>query len=102
MVLDRLLKLGFQTKFKGTFLLKDCIVYALATKNENLEDAYKAVGHVKNLRAHTIKSNIKNAIDAMWENANKDVVRRYLRLGEGDRPSSKKMTTTIKYYIDKM
>lgn len=102
MVLDRLLKLGFQTKFKGTFLLKDCIVYALTTKNENLEDAYLAVGHIKNIRPHTIKSNIKNAIDAMWKNANKDVVRRYLRLGECDRPSSKKMTTTIKYYIDKM
>lgn len=102
MVLDRLLKLGFQTKFKGTYQLKDCIVFSLTSKKENLEDVYKAVGHIKNESAHTIKSNVKCAIDSMWKNSNKDLVRRYLRLGENERPSSKNVTTMMKYYIDKM
>lgn len=102
MVLDRLLKLGFQTKFKGTYLLKDCIVFSLTSRKENLEDVYKAVAHIKNESSHTIKSNVKSAIDAMWKNANKDLVRRYLRLGENERPSSKNVTSMMKYYIDKM
>lgn len=102
MVLDRLLKLGFQTKFKGTFLLKDCIVISLNTRKENMQDVYKLVAYIKKESSHTIKSNIRSAIDAMWENANKDLVRRYLRLGENDRPSSKNVTTMMKYYINKM
>jgi len=102
MVLDRLLKLGFQTKFKGTYLLKDCIVFSLTSRKENMEDVYKAVGYIKNESAHTIKSNVKSSIDAMWKNANKDLVRRYLRLGEKERPSSKNVTSMMKYYINKM
>jgi len=101
-VLDRLLKLGFQTKFKGTYLLKDCIVFSLTSRKENMEDVYKAVGYIKNESAHTIKSNVKSSIDAMWKNANKDLVRRYLRLGEKERPSSKNVTSMMKYYINKM
>jgi len=102
MVLDRLLKLGFQTKFKGTYLLKDCIVFSLTSRKENMEDVYKAVGYIKNESAHTIKSNVKSSIDAMWKNANKDLVRRYLRLGEKERPSSKNVTSMMKYCINKM
>jgi len=102
MVLDRLLKLGFQTKFKGTYLLKDCIVFSLTSRKENMEDVYKAVGYIKNESAHTIKSNVKSSIDAMWKNANKVLVRRYLRLGEKERPSSKNVTSMMKYYINKM
>lgn len=102
MVLDRLLKLGFQTKFKGTYLLKDCIVFSLTSRKENMEDVYEAVGYIKNESAHTIKSNVKSSIDAMWKNANKDLVRRYLRLGEKERPSSKNVTSMMKYYINKM
>lgn len=102
LVLDRLLKLGFQTKFKGTYLLKDCIVFSLTSRKENMEDVYKAVGYIKNESAFTIKSNVKSAIDAMWKNSNKDLVRRYLRLGDNDRPSSKNVTSMMKYYINKM
>lgn len=102
MVLDRLLKLGFQTKFKGTYLLKDCIVFSLNSKKENMEEVYKSIAYLKNESSHTIKSNVKSAIDSMWKNANKDLTRRYLRLGENDRPSSKNVTTMIKYYIDRV
>lgn len=102
MVLDRLLKLGFQTKFKGTYLLKDCIVFSLNSKKENIEEVYKSIAYLKNESSHTIKSNVKSAIDSMWKNANKDLTRRYLRLGENDRPSSKNVTTMIKYYIDRV
>lgn len=102
MVLDRLLKLGFQTKFKGTYLLKDCIVFSLNSKKENMEDVYKSIAYLKNESSHTIKSNVKSAIDSMWKNTNKDLARRYLRLGENDRPSSKNVTTMIKYYIDRV
>lgn len=102
LVLDRLIKIGFKTKFKGTYLLKDCIVFSLETKKDNMEDVYKIVANSKNERAYTIKSNIKVAIDAMWKNANKDLVRRYLRLGENERPSSKNVTSMVKYYINKI
>lgn len=101
-VLDRLLKLGFQPKFKGTYLLRDCIVFSLNTKNDNLEEVYKAVSHINKIRSHTIKSNIKNAIDSMWKDANKELVRRYLRIGEDGTPSSKNITTMVKMYINKM
>lgn len=101
-VLDRLIKMGFQTKLRGTYQLRDCIVFSLNTKKENLEEIYKAIAHINNESSRTIKSNIKSAIDSMWKKSNKDLVRRYLRLGANETPSSKNVTTMLKYYIDKM
>lgn len=100
-VLDRLIKMGFSTKSKGTRLLRDCIVFSINSKNDNMQEIYKRISYNKQQSEFTVKANIKVAVDCMWRNANKPKIRKYLRIGDEDKPSSKDITTMVKYYIER-
>jgi len=100
-VLDKLVRMGFQTKCKGTKLLRDCIVFSINDNKENMNDVYKIVACIRKESELTIKSNIRVAVNKMWRNANHEYVRKYLRLGAMDKPSSKDVAMMVKYYVEK-
>ena len=100
-VLDKLVRMGFQTKCKGTKLLRDCIVFSINDNKENMNEVYKIIACIRKESELTIKSNIRVAVNKMWRNANQEYVRKYLRLGETDKPSSKDVAMMVKYYVEK-
>lgn len=100
-VLEKLVRMGFQTKCKGTKLLRDCIVFSINDNKENMNDVYKIIACIRKESELTVKSNIRVAVNKMWQNANHEYVRKYLRLGETDKPSSKDVVMMVKYYVER-
>jgi len=68
---------------------------------ENMNEVYKIIACIRKESELTIKSNIRVAVNKMWRNANQEYVRKYLRLGETDKPSSKDVAMMVKYYVEK-
>ncbi len=100
-VLEKLVKIGFQTKCKGTKLLRDCIVFSINDNKENMNEVYKTIACIRKESELTVKSNIRSAVNKMWGNANHEYVRKYLRLGENDIPSIKDVAMMVKYYVER-
>ncbi len=100
-VLEKLVRMGFQTKCKGTKLLRDCIVFSINDNKENMNEVYKIIACIRKESELTVKSNIRVAVNKMWRNSNHEYIRKYLRLGEMDKPSSKDVAMMVKYYVEK-
>lgn len=100
-VLEKLVRMVFQTKCKGTKLLRDCIVFSINDNKENMNEVYKIIACIRKESELTVKSNIRVAVNKMWRNANHEHVRKYLRLGETDKPSSKDVAMMVKYYVER-
>ena len=100
-IYDILFKLGFQPSQKGTEFIKDCIEISIKEHEENLKKIYQRIAIIKGKKAYTIKADVQVAIHKMWKYANKEKVRKFLRLGDYEEPSAKNVVTMVKYYVAK-
>lgn len=98
-IIDILFKLGFTYSLKGTRFINDCILYSIVENEDNIKNIYREIAKQKGENMYTIKSNINTAVNNMWNSADKTKVRRILRLGECDKPSSKGVISMVKYYV---
>lgn len=98
-ITDILFKLGFAYYLKGTKFINDCILYSIVENEDKIKNIYKEISKQKGENIHTIKSNINTAINNMWNSTDRTKVRKILRLGECDKPSSKDVISMVKYYI---
>lgn len=98
-IIEILFKLGFTYSLKGTRFINDCILYSIVENEDNIKNIYEEIAKQKGENIHTIKSNINTAINNMWKYTDRNKVRRILRLGECDRPSSKGIISMVKYYV---
>ena len=95
-----LFKLGFSYSLKGTKLINDCILYSITEDEDNVKEIYSEIAKKKKVNTYTVKSDINTAIRNMWRFSDRNKVRKILRIGEADRPSSKGIISMIKYYIN--
>lgn len=100
-IYDTLLRIGFRADHKGTRFIKECIEIAIKEKQENLKKIYARLAETKGKNSHTIKADIQGAVDKMWKYANKEIVRKFLRMGECDKPSPKLVISMVRYYMEK-
>lgn len=102
---DRIFKMlcyiGFKPSDKGTKFLKECIEISVKYNEDKLNVMYEKVSKGKIQSANSIKSGIQRAVDKMWKYANKEKVRKFLRLGENEDPSPKNIVPILKYRIEK-
>lgn len=102
---DRIFKMlcyiGFKPSDKGTKFLKECIEISVKYNEDKLNVMYEKVSKGKIQSANSIKSDIQRAVDKMWKYANKEKVRKFLRLGENEDPSPKNIVPILKYRIEK-
>ncbi len=94
-----LLKLGFSYSLKGTKLMNDCILYSITEDEDNIKKIYNEIAIRKGENSYTIKSDINTAIRNMWRFSDRDKVRKILRMGQCDRPSSKGIISMVKYHL---
>ena len=100
-VSDILFKLGFSYSLKGTRLISECIVYSITEKEDKINRVYAAIAKRKKENINTIKADINTAINNMWRYSDdRNKVRRILRLGSIENPSSKRVITMVKYYVN--
>ena len=100
-VSDILFKLGFSYSLKGTRLISECIVYSITEKEDKINRVYAAIAKRKRENINTIKADINTAVNKMWRYSDdRNKVRRILRLGSIENPSSKRVITMVKYYIN--
>lgn len=100
-ITEILLKIGFTYTLKGTRLIHNCILYSINNEVENINEIYNQMASDKKCNVHTIKSDIYTAINNMWRYADKTKVRKLLRIGDTDNPSSKNIIFMAKYYVKK-
>ncbi len=94
-------KLGFSLSHKGTKFLKECIQISIEDNEENLNAMYEKVSRGKVQSGNTVKADVQRAIKKMWKYANREKIRRVLRLAEDEIPTPKNVVPMIKYYIEK-
>lgn len=99
-VADILFKIGFTYTLKGTRLINDCILYSIEKDEDNIKNIYYELAKRKGENVNTIKSDINTAINSMWRYTDKSKVRRILRIGEYEKPSTKTVVSMVKYYIN--
>lgn len=100
-VSDILFKLGFSYSLKGTRLISECIVYSITENEDKINRVYAAIAKRKKENINTIKADINTAVNNMWRYSDdRNKVRRILRLGSIENPSSKRVITMVKYYIN--
>ena len=100
-VSEILFKLGFSYTLKGTRLINECIVYSITENEDNLKKVYAEIARRKRENMHTIKADINTAVTNMWRySEDRNKVRRILRIGSADKPSSKGIISMVKYYIN--
>lgn len=99
-IFDILFKIGFTYSLKGTRLMNDCILYSIVEDEDNIKNIYAEVARQRNQNVNTLKSDIDTAIKNMWRFADRSKIRRILRIGEHDKPSSKGIISMVKYYIN--
>lgn len=100
-VSDILFKLGFSYSLKGTRLISECIVYSITENEDKINRVYTAIAKRKKENINTIKADINTAVNNMWRYSDdRNKVRRILRLGSIENPSSKRVITMVKYYIN--
>lgn len=95
-----LLKMGFRTEYKGTLFIKKCIEISTKEQEENLKIIYEQIALREGKTPFTIKADVQSAVNKMWRYANKEKVRKFLRLGDCDKPSPKTVVSMVKYYIE--
>lgn len=100
-IYEILFKMGFRVEQKGTKFIKECIEISTKENIENLQLIYEKMASIKGKKAFTIKADIQGSVNKMWKYANREKVRKILRLGEYDKPSPKCVVSMVKYYIDK-
>lgn len=100
-VYDTLCKIGFAPSDKGTRFFKECIEIAIDENEENLNVMYEKVSIGKKQSSYSIKADVQRAINKMWKYANKEKVRKILRLGCDEKPSPKNVLPMIRYYVEK-
>lgn len=100
-IFDQLFELGFTVTKKGTKLLEECIKISIEKEIENLKVLYEEIAKRKQIKIYTIKSDIQVSINSMWNSADKENVRKILRLGEYENPTVKSIVSMVKYYIER-
>lgn len=100
-IYDILFKLGFQASRKGTEFIKDCVEISIREQEENMENIYQRIALIKGKKARTIKADVQVAVHKMWKYANKEKVRKFLRLGDYEEPSAKNVVSMVRYYVAK-
>lgn len=100
-IYDILCKLGFAPSHKGTRFLKECIEIAIKDNEENLNTMYEKVARGKKQSSHSVKADIQRAVNKMWKYANKEKVRKILRLAEDEKPSPKNIVPMVVFYMGK-
>lgn len=99
-IYDLLLKMGFRAEHKGTQFIKECIEMSTKEKQENLKKIYEKIASIEGKTPFTIKADIQLAVNKMWRYANREKVRKFLRLGESDKPSPKIVVSMVRYYVE--
>lgn len=66
-----------------------------------MKKIYQRIAIIKGKKAYTIKADVQVAVHKMWKYANKEKVRKFLRLGDYEEPSAKNVVTMVKYYVAK-
>lgn len=99
-IYDFLLKMGFRAEHKGTQFIEECIEISMKEKQENLKIIYEKIATLEGKTPFTIKADVQLAVNKMWRYANKEKVRRLLRLGEYDKPSPKVVVSMVRYYVE--
>lgn len=100
-VYDTLCKIGFAPAHLGTRFLKECIEIAIQDNEENLNVLYDKVSMGKKQSSYSVKADVQRAVNNMWKYANKEKVRKLLRLGQDEKPSPKNVVPMVKYYVGK-
>lgn len=95
-----LIKMGFKPEHKGTKFIEECIEIATKEKHENLKIIYEKLANMKGKKPYTIKADIQGAVNKMWKNCDKEKIRKFLRLGECEKPSPKIVVSMVKHYIE--
>lgn len=93
--------LGFSEHLKGTKLLKECVEISIRDKEENLNVLYDKVAIRKNQTSNSVKTDIQRAVKKMWKYANKEKVRRILRLTDKETASPKNVIPMIVYHVQR-
>lgn len=99
-IYEILFKMGFRAEHKGTQLIKECIEMSTKEKQENLKIIYEKLSKTEEKKSYTIKADIQGAVNKMWLYGNKEKIRRFLRLGEYEKPSPKCVVSMVRYYIE--
>ncbi len=99
-IYEILFKMGFRAEHKGTQLIKECIEMSTKEKQENLKTIYEKLAEVEEKKSYTIKADIQVAVNKMWLYGNKEKIRKFLRLGEYEKPSPKCVVSMVRYYIE--
>lgn len=99
-IYEILFKMGFRAEHKGTQFIKECIEISTKEKQENLKIIYDELAELEEKSSYTIKADIQGAVNKMWLYANKEKVRKFLRLGEYESPSPKCVISMVRYYIE--
>ncbi len=100
-ILDQLFELGFTITKKGTKLLEECIKISIENETENLKVLYEEIAKREKIKIYTVKSDIQVSVNSMWNSADKENVRKILRLGKYENPTVKSVVSMIKYYIER-
>lgn len=100
-IYELLFRIGFRPEHKGTRFMEECIKFSMKEKQENLKVIYEELATKTGKTAYTIKADIQGAVNKMWVYANKEKIRRFLRMGETEKPSPKLVVCMVKYYIEK-
>ena len=99
-VYDLLFDLGFKYYLRGTRLFNECIVYSITNHEHNIDKIIKQLADEKNENAYTIRSDINNAINSMWDDADKKATRERLQLRRYDKPGARDIAAMITYHIN--
>lgn len=100
-VYDTLCKIGFAPAHIGTKFLKECIEVAIEYNEENLNTMYEKVSIGKKQSSYTVKADVQRAVNKMWKYANKEKVRKILRLADDEKPSPKNIVPMVIYYVER-
>lgn len=100
-IIDILFRLGFTYSLKGTKIIYDCIYYSITQNEDKVYKLYEYISKKYGDNTHTVKSCVNTAIKNMWRSTDRNKVRKILRLGECDEPSSKDVISMVKYYVAK-
>ena len=96
---NMLVNLGFSYYLKGTRFIADCINYSITKNEDTIDNLYYFVSKRNGENIKTIKSDINTAVNNMWRSTDKEKTRKFLRIGECDKPCTKDVISMIKYYI---
>ena len=62
---------------------------------------YEEIAKREKIKIYTVKSDIQVSVNSMWNSADKENVRKILRLGKYENPTVKSVVSMIKYYIER-